>query len=431
MNKYSICIVFICLSLVSYTFSEVGDTRICQWKDDKVGAFTIGADDNLGSQLDNMVPELKKRNLVATFWICPGSESFKKREDEWRQLSQYGFDFANHTMRHKGAHNYQQAEYEIGEAAKRIRDLNPKQGKLQLFHHGGGTDWRIKEDQIREIGNKYGVYCFFGEKGRGIGNLENPYINLSEKKLKEFVERPLKTKDWSFVIFHGIDGDYMQQSLEAFIFMLDHMQKYSDKIWFPTCTQAHKYKMEHLNSKVSINSAKFHKIELSISSTLDKELYDFPLTLKTEVPPWWNSCTITQNGESKKYLVKDGYVLFETLPNNHTIIISEGGHVGKEDGSDFVETKKEDVTTIGKESGRDFKVLQTNNQLTIIWGKMWNGSVKIRIFTPNGRTYFSYRAMAISGKQFVINLTPPPTFYFLQAKTLDGSLESTFEINLK
>ncbi|MBF0196978.1 MAG: polysaccharide deacetylase family protein [Planctomycetes bacterium] len=329
------------LLLISFSFvssdtleAQVGETRICKWKDDKIGSFTIGADDALNSQLDNMVPELSKRDFVATFWIV-NKYSFTSRNKEWRALPKQGFDFANHSWTHRNIANIDEAEEEIKKAAEAIRQFNPSQGRLLLWCRPGGTNWGkvLTQDQENGLLKKYGMAHESGGPynwgGRGQNqafstrNSKNIWGNKSFDELKYHVDKAINKGVWSFLIFHGIGGDHMKQDLKPFVEMLEYMEQNKDKLWFPTCTQAYKYAKEYQTAKCNTSKVSKDSIVINLSSDTDPELFDYPLSLITKISSGWKTCKVTQNGNSSTYPVKNGEVMYEVLPNKGEIKLTK------------------------------------------------------------------------------------------------------------
>jgi len=310
----------------------IGDSKICRWEMNKKAAFSIVFDDGCPTQLDVAIPELRKRDLTAaTFFLNPGKRHFTARVAEWVNVVKMGFDFANHTMNHTGATDYKGCDYEIGEAANRIRAWNGR--RFMLFHQGGGTKWGISDDEKIEILLKHGIYPHWDQPGRGLGTREGGNTNRSANQLKAHVDAALKSGDWHWTLFHGIGGDWVVQDKQAFITMLDYMESKKDQIWFPTCTQAHKYKMERRQSKTSIISVSAETIEIDLTfnpaglsapdaQILDTLHYNYPLTLTTEIHQDWDSCAITQSGKQTIWAANNGIVMYQALPGKGTITIS-------------------------------------------------------------------------------------------------------------
>ena len=94
----------------------IGQTRVAQWKDDRTAAFLLMFDDSWPSHYQVAAPELAKRKMTATFYICPGKGEYKAGAKEWEEnVWKMGMVYGVHTMTHKGVKDLENAEYEIGE----------------------------------------------------------------------------------------------------------------------------------------------------------------------------------------------------------------------------------------------------------------------------------------------------------------------------
>src|SRR3954470_19259896 len=72
-----------------------GETRVARWQDDKAACFLLMFDDSWPSAWQVAVPELVKRGMIGTFYICPGKGEYKKfakkwEEEVWKQGMVYG-----------------------------------------------------------------------------------------------------------------------------------------------------------------------------------------------------------------------------------------------------------------------------------------------------------------------------------------------------
>jgi peptidoglycan/xylan/chitin deacetylase (PgdA/CDA1 family) len=89
-----------------------GDSHSARWKDDQTAAFLLMFDDSWPSHWQVAVPELAKRNMIATFYICPGKGEYQKFAEEWEErLWKQGMVYGVHTMSHKGVKDYTNADW--------------------------------------------------------------------------------------------------------------------------------------------------------------------------------------------------------------------------------------------------------------------------------------------------------------------------------
>jgi hypothetical protein len=311
----------------------LGDTTITKWKDNKQAAYSLCADDSLASQLDVMAPEMLRRGFVGTFYVNPGlgktgehGNCFISRRSEWEALARLGFDFANHTMHHKGAKTVEEADYEIGECMREIYAVNPKQ-KLQLFQRGGGTTWGITDNELQAILEKYN--CVRGRGGGVYGETwhDTPWVSADENEFINSVDIAIKAGSWRYEAFHGVGdgGEWLPTSKKAFVALLDYLYEKRDIVWVDTNTNVHKYMMAYNHSKPPKVECRLNGTQTEISVTIENglrsDLYDYPLTVKTEVPGNWERCVAEQNGKKDSFPVTGGYVLYTVVPNGGEVVL--------------------------------------------------------------------------------------------------------------
>lgn len=315
---------------------QIGETRICKWKDNKVAAFSVGGDDSLRSQLYFAIPEMDKRGIHGTWWVNPGrggSSNLKNQDDawancwiacyeDWKAAAARGHDFANHTLHHLGATSYAQAEEEISQTAQAIWEANPGQ-RLQLFLRGGGTRWTISEKELGEILDRYDCV-----QGRG-GGTEDPTweVNPSAGTLRGYVDSAILEGSWHYVAFHGIGpqcewGGPVDGS--AFIALLDYLVEKRQILWIGTNTQVHKYIEERSTTSISLLEATGDRIRLRLYPVKDPRLYDYPLTLITRIPADWGNATVVRDSAVLPSIASQGTVQFDAAPGGEEILITKG-----------------------------------------------------------------------------------------------------------
>ncbi len=317
---------------------QTGATTICRWKDGKLGAFSVGGDDSLRSQLFFAIPEMDRRGIYGTWWVNPGRGgpiNYKKTDDAWAQcwIACYedwkaaagrGHDFGNHSMLHLGAASYQEAEREIGETARIIWKTNPRQ-RLQLFLRGGGTAWNITQAELAELLERYDC----APQGRG-GGIECPTweTNPSPETFRQHVDAAIREGSWHYTAFHGI-GPACEWggpvAGEAFIALLDTLVEKRDQIWTGTFTQVHQYDQERSTARARLLEASGEAIRLELATNKDPRLYDFPLTLRTRVPDDWKQILATQGDRSARCPSAEGIVQYEAIPGKGEIRLSQAG----------------------------------------------------------------------------------------------------------
>ncbi|MFA6085079.1 polysaccharide deacetylase family protein [Mucilaginibacter sp.] len=168
------------------------------------------------------------------------------------------------------------------------------------------------------------------------GNTDKEYIQFQRgattktpmPMMKAWVDTTAnKNNTWLVLTFHGVDGIGWEALSHQ---QLDDYFKYikaKDGLWVATFGNVTRYIRERQNAKVqSIQKGK--AITINLNHTLDKSMYNVPLTLKTYVPQKWKSVKVTQGNKTRvfKPIVisgdKGSYVLYQAYPNTTAIILS-------------------------------------------------------------------------------------------------------------
>jgi hypothetical protein len=114
---------------------------------------------------------------------------------------------------------------------------------------------------------------------------------------------------WGLVGFHGIGGQWISTSEEAFVEMLDFLVENEARIWTGTTGDVFRYTQERDAVKsVSLTQASEGSFRISIECDPEKvktygrpftELYDMPLTVEVVVPESWKRFAVKQAGREE------------------------------------------------------------------------------------------------------------------------------------
>lgn len=307
-----------------------GETRIAHWKDDRTAAFLLMFDDSWPSHWMIAVPELVKRDMVATFYINPGKGEYKVYAKRWADIGvQTKMVFGDHTMTHNGVKNLENARWEIGECANIIRTLQPgKANRLVSFAQPGvdPKNWAItnaERDSILKENNLIDRPPF-----------QNHGAVYHKKTLDEMVEladKGIASKGMEYLILHGVERitpdwgyqDFWPLKQAIFLPLLDALKERSDKgdLWVTDHISQHQYAMERDQGSVSIVAVDSKQIRVRLMSKADPELYDYPLTLITRVPTGWIQVEVIQGDQKTVTTALNGVVRYDAKPNAAEIII--------------------------------------------------------------------------------------------------------------
>jgi peptidoglycan/xylan/chitin deacetylase (PgdA/CDA1 family) len=131
---------------------------------------------------------------------------------------------------------------------------------------------------------------------------------------------------WLVLVFHGIEGIGWEAIRgDAMRSYFEYIKSKEGDIWVGTFQDVTKYIRERMNAEISFEM-KGNKIRVNLTHTLDPDLYDLPLTLKTYVPNDWESITVNQGSKSWSTIIESDdyghFVQYESLPNAEDIVLA-------------------------------------------------------------------------------------------------------------
>lgn len=158
-----------------------------------------------------------------------------------------------------------------------------------------------------------------------------PLSNINMEGMKSWVDTCMAHDNiWLVLVFHGIDGIGWEprtgDELEEYF---SYMKENESRLWVATFADVTKYMRERKNTTIS-STEDGERIVVHISSELDPEVYDVPITLKTYVPGTWKTAVLHENNMQGNQLdlslQKDAlgsYVLYAVKLDVGEIILAE------------------------------------------------------------------------------------------------------------
>jgi peptidoglycan/xylan/chitin deacetylase (PgdA/CDA1 family) len=311
--------------------AKPGDTRVERWKDGKTAAFMLMFDDSWPSHWQVAAPELVKRKMTATFYICPGKGEYLKFADKWeKELWAQGMVYGVHTMTHQGVKDVENAEYEIGENARIIRRIVPgtAEGLLSYAQPGVGKGkWNITPEEKDEMLKKHRLI----ERPALEGKMTVFHVKTVEEMLT-LADKAIAAQGSDILVIHGVERlgpevkwqDFWALKQDIFLPVLDGLQKRRDegKLWIADHISVHQYQTERDSAAVKVLEVSDTRIALELSCQADLKLYRHPLTLTTQVPSTWKRCSVTQDLRTTTHEVTNGAVRFDASPSRTLITLN-------------------------------------------------------------------------------------------------------------
>lgn len=131
---------------------------------------------------------------------------------------------------------------------------------------------------------------------------------------------------WLVLTFHGVDGiGWEAKPHEELKDYFTYMKAHEDKLWIAPFRDATKYMRERMAAKTDTKQ-KDNEIVVTLNHSLDKDLYHYPLTLKTYLPEGWNEVKLTQGGRELEHTLQrdehGSFLQYNAVPNGENISIS-------------------------------------------------------------------------------------------------------------
>ena len=297
-----------------------GTTRIAQWKDDKQAAFTLEFDDGISNHLSLVIPELQKQKMVGTFFLNPGKAEQKILLDQWKSAPDTGAAvLGNHTMTHSGFKDFAGADEEFGQANEIVLGMTQgKQPRLLAFATPGvgAGRWPLSGPEKKQLIEKYHLVDRGDYAGHGA-----MFHERTADEMIGLADRALSKGGVEYIVFHSIGPGTIPTPVPIFMDFIDKLEAMHDRLWITDVVSANKYETERTNGAVQVMEAGERKIQLNLTSYVDPQLYDAPLTLVTQVAPGWQRCQITQGSSKTTVVPVKGTVRFDAMPNGGAITL--------------------------------------------------------------------------------------------------------------
>ncbi|HWZ04020.1 MAG TPA: hypothetical protein VNX40_10465, partial [Mucilaginibacter sp.] len=145
--------------------------------------------------------------------------------------------------------------------------------------------------------------------------------------MKAWVDTTVARKDtWLVLVIHGVEGlGYEARPVSLLDTYFQYIKSFNDKLWVATFGDVTKYMREREASTVTAKMDK-GKIKVMFTHSLDKTMYNLPLTLKTYVSEKWKKASIMQGKHRQTLLIahddKGAFVQYKAYPNEEVLTIA-------------------------------------------------------------------------------------------------------------
>jgi peptidoglycan/xylan/chitin deacetylase (PgdA/CDA1 family) len=264
---------------------------------------------------------------------------------EIQEFARQGHEFGNHTVTHPrlAALDEPNLLYELEEAKEELlRHLGPYHTFSAECPYGTENE-RVMEYALKvhpALRNRM-PEPFLEELNRwndmDPGASDKPYVQwqrgpLSDTPMdlmKSWIDTVVQNDNvWLVLVFHGVDGvGWEANPHEELDEYFSYIKQHEDRLWVDTFGNVTRYMRERMNGKVEW-TVDDNAITVTLTHTLDPEMYNLPVTLKTYVDDDWETITFQQGQEQKQLTPEEDargmYVQYHAIPNGGPITIRQG-----------------------------------------------------------------------------------------------------------
>jgi peptidoglycan/xylan/chitin deacetylase (PgdA/CDA1 family) len=320
----------VALATCTGAFAEnpVPSAHIARFAGDRPAAISYTFDDNLRDQYTLAVPMLNEVGFKGTFFVIAGKTAETPEEGEqkkangnvrnlwggisWpelKKLAEQGHEIASHTWTHSGLTKLTPADLDA-QLRLAYDAIKARIGKppLTLAFPGNGSNPEVQASAL-----KYHVaYRAYQESTKA----ESTTVSLNA-----WADQLVRERQLGILMIHGISQGYAALSDPGILLAhLKYVKSRERDIWVDTFANVSRYGKERDNAQLTVaGGAK--RVSCVLSSTLDPQLYDVPLTIVVQVADVI-SASATRAGQELPVRVGSDAIYVEAAPSMQPIIIT-------------------------------------------------------------------------------------------------------------
>ena len=203
------------------------------------GAVSFTFDDACQSQLNNVVPELKKRGIAATFFLYNSGNAFTANKAAWVAAEKNGNELANHTLDHSDLTKATNAATEVSSMATLLRAADTSIQAVTLAYPGCavGSETAVGAENFMARGCLFSApYLPLQWKTQPSDWLRVNAIYVSDDATATGPTMTAidaaKNGGWIATLNHGVGGDWLTVTPTNVAAMFDRAIK--DGLWIGT-----------------------------------------------------------------------------------------------------------------------------------------------------------------------------------------------------
>ncbi len=298
--------------------------EIAQWKNFSESAISHTWDDNTAKQLTVAMPIYDEFDFKTTFFIA---ELWNPNWTGFKNASNNGHEIASHTLTHTSFDDQTMEEIKM-ELEDMQNLINEKMGNNNCvtlaYPYCVSENNNLTEDYYIAART-----C----SGQIVSNSLSDYMNISSfvcgtesgnqtaANFNTIANNAVNQNGWGVYLFHGIDNDGGWSPIESTELRehLTYLNANKDKFWIATFGQVVKYMKERQDATIQQIGETSTKISANLTDDLNNTIYNYPLTIKKEIPQSWANVTVKQNNSTINAVTSTvgtkRYVTFDAIPD--------------------------------------------------------------------------------------------------------------------
>jgi peptidoglycan/xylan/chitin deacetylase (PgdA/CDA1 family) len=267
------------------------------------GAVSFTFDDALESQLNNVVPALKQRNIHATFFLYDVGGTFTNNKDRWIAAAKDGNELANHSLTHADFSTTIDAQNEVSEMATRLRNADASV-QANTFAY---PFCAIGYESVVQSENIIGRGCWFmapfnpmqwSSPPSNWNNVGAIYVSDDATATGATIDAidAAKNGGWIVTLNHGVGGDWVAVTKENVYALFD--RAIQNGLWVGTYMEVAAY----WRAGIAMDAVDPVKTNtgwtVSWNSPHAKMPKSVPLKIRLDAATFGSDITVLQNGNA-------------------------------------------------------------------------------------------------------------------------------------
>lgn len=360
---------------ISYSDVLQLGTEIMKVKDNRKGIYTITMDDGYKTSSENFYQpwfeqyDLHGSPVVIYNWMFGSGMgdqhivNSERKEYFDNALISGRFEMGSHSTTHVYLSNAgitdAVRDYEIVQSQSLLKNLFPAQEILTYTPAGNAYD------PVKDLPFVKSAYWAMRSGTRGTNPLNTLTVdNMYQLKIRDvlgnsdwrttnqagdgrttavmnsWIDSAIANREWMVEMWHTIgwadpdtglmvsDGGYLpigEQIAEEHLSYAAGKQQ-SGELWVATFGEAVKYQRERLAATLVDQATKTSRV-IQLTDTLPDSIFQYPLTLKSEVPADWLYADVLQDGRSQAVSVVEEngkyFIYYDAVPDRGDVIITK------------------------------------------------------------------------------------------------------------